>query len=64
MTGWHPRPGPGTPAGPEDMYASTPPWDIGRSQPAFLALAREPATLDITTSPDGIRAWRTTIIRT
>ena len=40
MTGWHPHPGPGTPAGPEDLYASTPPWDIGRPQPAFLALAR------------------------
>ncbi|MFL6072552.1 MAG: class I SAM-dependent methyltransferase [Mycobacteriales bacterium] len=24
---------------PEDLYASTPPWDIGRPQPAFLALA-------------------------
>lgn len=40
MTGWHPHPGPGKPAAPEDLYASTPPWDIGRPQPAFLALAR------------------------
>jgi SAM-dependent methyltransferase len=24
---------------PEDLYAGTPPWDIGRPQPAFLALA-------------------------
>jgi SAM-dependent methyltransferase len=40
MTGWQPHPGPGTPAGPEDLYASRPPWDIGRPQPAFLALAR------------------------
>jgi SAM-dependent methyltransferase len=40
MTGWHPHPGPGKPAGPDDLYASTPPWDIGRPQPAFLALAR------------------------
>lgn len=32
--------GSGTPwARPDDMYASTPPWDIGRPQPAFLALA-------------------------
>jgi SAM-dependent methyltransferase len=27
------------PHGPEDLYASPPPWDIGRPQPAFLALA-------------------------
>jgi cyclopropane fatty-acyl-phospholipid synthase-like methyltransferase len=31
----HPRAG----AGPEDLYATRPPWDIGRPQPAFLALA-------------------------
>ncbi|WP_433448387.1 class I SAM-dependent methyltransferase [Streptomyces sp. CA-142005] len=32
--------GSGTPwARPDDMYASPPPWDIGRPQPAFLALA-------------------------
>lgn len=43
MTGWHPHPGPGTLAGPEDLYASRPPWDIGRPQPAFLALARADA---------------------
>ncbi len=24
---------------PDDLYASTPPWDIGRPQPAFLAIA-------------------------
>src|SRR5207237_4390343 len=41
-------PRPDTPAGPpsrspddfETMYASTPPWDIGRPQPAFLELAQ------------------------
>src|SRR5690242_18535501 len=27
------------PATPEELYASPPPWDIGRPQPAFLALA-------------------------
>ena len=27
------------PHGPEDLYAGPPPWDIGRPQPAFLALA-------------------------
>jgi ubiquinone/menaquinone biosynthesis C-methylase UbiE len=27
------------PRGPEDLYTSPPPWDIGRPQPAFLALA-------------------------
>src|ERR1022692_2004752 len=27
------------PHGPEDLYASPPPWDIGRPRPAFLALA-------------------------
>lgn len=33
----HPvSPGPVTP---EDLYASSPPWDIGRPQPAFLAIA-------------------------
>ncbi|MGK5692891.1 class I SAM-dependent methyltransferase [Streptomyces sp. URMC 128] len=31
----HPRAG----ADPEDLYATRPPWDIGRPQPAFLALA-------------------------
>jgi SAM-dependent methyltransferase len=29
----------GSPLKPEDLYASKPPWDIGRPQPAFLALA-------------------------
>jgi cyclopropane fatty-acyl-phospholipid synthase-like methyltransferase len=28
------------PHGMEDLYASPPPWDIGRPQPAFLALAQ------------------------
>jgi SAM-dependent methyltransferase len=37
--GWHPHPGAGTPAGPDDLYAGTPPWDIGRPQPAFAGLA-------------------------
>src|ERR1700687_4973493 len=35
-------PGPMRPRQPEDFdasYAGTPPWDIGRPQPAFLALA-------------------------
>jgi SAM-dependent methyltransferase len=27
------------PRGPEDLYATPPPWDIGRPQPAFRALA-------------------------
>jgi SAM-dependent methyltransferase len=35
----YPYPGSGTPRRPEDLYASPPPWDIGRPQPAFLALA-------------------------
>jgi 2-polyprenyl-3-methyl-5-hydroxy-6-metoxy-1,4-benzoquinol methylase len=36
-------PGPLRPRRPEDfdaMYTATPPWDIGRPQPAFLKLAR------------------------
>jgi cyclopropane fatty-acyl-phospholipid synthase-like methyltransferase len=32
--------GPGQPRSPEDLYASPPPWDIGRPQPAFLGLAQ------------------------
>lgn len=36
---WHPRAEPGRPEEP-DLYASPPPWDIGRPQPAFLGLAR------------------------
>jgi SAM-dependent methyltransferase len=41
MADLHPdlHPGSGQPSGPEDLYTSTPPWDIGRPQPAFLALA-------------------------
>jgi len=35
----HLHPGSGQPRGPEDLYTGTPPWDIGRPQPAFLALA-------------------------
>ena len=35
----HPYPGAQTPHGPEDLYATPPPWDIGRPQPAFQALA-------------------------
>lgn len=34
-----PHPGGWTPRGPDDLYLTTPPWDIGRPQPAFLALA-------------------------
>ncbi|MFD7280992.1 SAM-dependent methyltransferase [Streptomyces sp. NPDC059862] len=30
---------PGVGAGPEELYVTPPPWDIGRPQPAFLALA-------------------------
>ncbi|MDQ0381986.1 class I SAM-dependent methyltransferase [Amycolatopsis thermophila] len=39
------RPYPGThrPAGPDDLYASPPPWDIGRPQLAFQALAEDGA---------------------
>jgi cyclopropane fatty-acyl-phospholipid synthase-like methyltransferase len=35
----HPHTGAGHPTSPEDLYTSTPPWDIGRPHPAFLALA-------------------------
>ncbi|WP_405652257.1 class I SAM-dependent methyltransferase [Streptomyces sp. NBC_00019] len=35
----HPHPGSVEPPEPDDLYASPPPWDIGRPQPAFLALA-------------------------
>lgn len=35
----YPHPGSQPPHGPEDLYASPPPWDIGRPQPAFEALA-------------------------
>jgi SAM-dependent methyltransferase len=34
-----PYPGFTAPRGPEDLYTSPPPWDIGRPQPAFRALA-------------------------
>ncbi len=33
------HPGPTSPRGPDDLYTSPPPWDIGRPQPAFVALA-------------------------
>ena len=41
MTASHPHAAPGSaiPRGPDDLYLSPPPWDIGRPQPAFLALA-------------------------
>lgn len=44
MTG-PPLHGPGgqAPREPDDLYADRPPWDIGRSQPAFLALAESGA---------------------
>jgi cyclopropane fatty-acyl-phospholipid synthase-like methyltransferase len=35
----HPFPGSLRASGPEDLYASSPPWDIDRPQPAFAALA-------------------------
>lgn len=35
----HPHPGSLELPEPDDLYASPPPWDIGRPQPAFLALA-------------------------
>jgi cyclopropane fatty-acyl-phospholipid synthase-like methyltransferase len=35
----HPHAGSQPPSTPEDSYATPPPWDIGRPQPAFLALA-------------------------
>jgi SAM-dependent methyltransferase len=37
------HPGCTRPRGPEDLYASPPPWDIGRPQSAFIALAEEGA---------------------
>jgi cyclopropane fatty-acyl-phospholipid synthase-like methyltransferase len=36
----HPHTDPTTPRRPDDLYLSRPPWDIGRPQPAFLALAQ------------------------
>jgi ubiquinone/menaquinone biosynthesis C-methylase UbiE len=40
-TGTPPYPYPGSiqPRGPDDLYISPPPWDIGHPQPAFRALA-------------------------
>jgi ubiquinone/menaquinone biosynthesis C-methylase UbiE len=35
----YPYPGSTKPRSPEDLYTSPPPWDIGRTQPAFRALA-------------------------
>ena len=35
----HLHPGSGEPPKPDDLYAELPPWDIGRPQSAFLALA-------------------------
>jgi ubiquinone/menaquinone biosynthesis C-methylase UbiE len=35
----YPYPGSITPRGPDDLYTSPPPWDIGHPQPAFRALA-------------------------
>lgn len=35
----YPYPGSARPTSPDDMYVSPPPWDIGRPQPAFQALA-------------------------
>jgi SAM-dependent methyltransferase/DNA-binding MarR family transcriptional regulator len=37
------RPGPGGPADFDEMYAGTPPWDIGRPQPELLELAHQGA---------------------
>lgn len=41
MVGSHPAGyhGSTSPRGPDDLYVSRPPWDIGRPQPAFLALS-------------------------
>lgn len=36
----YPHLGSTQPRRPEDLYATPPPWDIGRPQPAFLALAQ------------------------
>jgi SAM-dependent methyltransferase len=36
-------PGGQSPRQPDDLYADRPPWDIGRPQPAFLALAESGA---------------------
>ncbi|HEY4463481.1 MAG TPA: class I SAM-dependent methyltransferase, partial [Streptosporangiaceae bacterium] len=34
------HPGAAAPHDLSDLYATSPPWDIGRPQPAFLALAQ------------------------
>jgi cyclopropane fatty-acyl-phospholipid synthase-like methyltransferase len=43
MADLHPHPGlhdrADAPVGPDDLYVTPPPWDIGRPQPAFVALA-------------------------
>lgn len=39
MPGSPPNHGSWAPRGPDDLYTIPPPWDIGRPQPAFLALA-------------------------
>lgn len=39
----HPHPGAPAPTAPDDLYRTPPPWDIGRPQPAFLALAKQGA---------------------
>ncbi|MFF4505754.1 class I SAM-dependent methyltransferase [Streptomyces sp. NPDC001401] len=36
----HHHPDSAEPSGLDDLYASPPPWDIGRPQPAFLSLAK------------------------
>ncbi len=36
----YPYPGSLRPSGPEDLYVSPPPWDIGRPQPAFAVLGK------------------------
>ena len=41
-----PHPGSVAPHDPDDLYAFQPPWDIGRPQPAFLALASAGAIRD------------------
>src|SRR5919202_5979339 len=35
----YPHAGETRPTVPDDLYTSSPPWDIGRPQPAFVALA-------------------------
>jgi cyclopropane fatty-acyl-phospholipid synthase-like methyltransferase len=39
----YPYPGSTKPRSPEDLYTTPPPWDIGRPQQAFLALAQSGA---------------------